>query len=313
MLMGGADMKRSMWIIAGIFLLSWGMAVGAESGPASQPQVAERIKIQEARVPQIEAFAAQDRQQAEQWYQTRRAAVVQDITRSEAARFTLAQRELWVGYAGHYLGRPYAAEYLSPTFITSTSVAVLDEAMYEEYLISQMADVLASGEFEQKLEQVIQERLEVRTPDGGYGVWQPPSYLPVLQRQAQELLIVVKRVRTQLAIEVTQLENQKNARLEAIMEWENRLKEQVRDILEYLRQSESRPVRFGAVASVGHCVDSGYYCMIEGVDKVLAVGDTVDGVRVVKIDPEKVEFAKDGTSWTQPLGAPPQPFWGRTE
>ena len=97
------------------------------------------------------------------------------------------------------------------------------------------------------------------------------------------------------------------------MKWEKDLKEQVRGILEYLRQSESRPVRLGAVASVGYCVNSGYYCMIEGVDKVLAVGDTVDGIRVQKIDSEKVEFTKDGTTWTQPLGAPPQPFWGRTE
>ncbi len=311
--MGGADMRSSHWI-APVLALWWGgTVVFGATGPSATPQMAERIRIQETRVPQIEALAAQDREQVEQWYRTQRASVVREITRAEAARFTLAQREIWVQYASLYLGRPYAAAYISPAFIPGYRLALLDQAMYEEYLISEMADLLASGEFEQKLEQVVEERLEVRTPNTSYGAWEPASYLPLLQRRAQELLIVVQRVRTQLAIEVTQLEHEKNARLDAIMEWENHLKEQVRGILEYLRQDESRPVRFGAVASVGHCINSGYYCMVEGVDKVLAVGDTVVGVRVVKIDPEKVEFAKDGTTWTQPLGAPPQPFWGRTE
>ncbi len=312
--MGGANMKSSQWIVPAVVLWWGGTAVFGATGPSATPQMAERIRIQEARVPQIETLAAQDREQVEQWYRTQRASVVREITRPEAAQFTLAQREIWVRYAGLYdLGQPYAAAYISPAFIPSYRLALLDQAMYEEYLISEMADLLANAEFEQKLEQIIEERLDVRTAYTGYGNWEPASYLPLLQRRAEELLIVVQRVRTQLAIQVTQLEYQRNARLDAIMEWEKRLKEQVRGILEYLRQDESRPVRFGAVASVGHCIDSGYYCMVEGVDKVLAVGDTVDGVRVVQIDPEKVEFAKDGSTWTQPLGAPPQPFWGRTE
>jgi len=93
------------------------------------------------------------------------------------------------------------------------------------------------------------------------------------------------------------------------MEWENDLKEQVRGILEYLRQSESRAVRLGVVESVGYCPSSGYYCMIEGVDQVLATGDRIGRIRVLKIGPERVEFAKDGTTWAQALGASAQPFW----
>jgi len=93
------------------------------------------------------------------------------------------------------------------------------------------------------------------------------------------------------------------------MKWENDLKEQVRGILEYLRQSESRPVQFGVVESVGYCPDGGYFCLIQGVDRPLGIGDTVGKVRILKIDQEKVEFAKDGTTWTQQLEAAPQAFW----
>jgi hypothetical protein len=165
-----------------------------------------------------------------------------------------------------------------------------------EYLISEMADILADGEFERKLAQIVEERLEV-------------PLLPLLRDRAAELLTVVRTVRVQMAAELTQLGNQRAARLDAIMEWERDLKEQVRSILEYLRRSESRETQFGVVESVGYCPAGGYYCMIEGVDKVLAVGDRIGSVRVLKIDPEKVEFAKDGTTWAQSLGASPQPFW----
>jgi hypothetical protein len=289
-------MKRFDWIVPAFLLLCCATVARSGTGPSTSPQIAERIKIQQARVPQIEAVAAQERDQVEQWYKNRRAAVVQEITRRKAARLSLAQRELWVQFADLYLDRPYAPAYFNSGFVSSYRAALLGQAMIQEYLISEMADILANKEFERNLAQIVEERLEV-------------PLLPLLRDRAAELLTVVRRVRAQLAMELTQLGNQRAARLDAIMEWERDLKEQVRSILEYLRRSESREAQFGVVESVGYCPAGGYYCMIEGVDKVLAVGDRIGNVRVLKIDPEKVEFAKDGTTWAQSLGASPQPFW----
>lgn len=301
-------MRRSDWILPGFSLLFCGTVAFSATGPAVGPGLAERIKIQEARVPQIEAVTAQDREEIEQWYKVRRAALVQEITRREAARFSLAQRDIWVQYWDLYRDRFYAPAYFRSGFAIYP-IVLLGQGMREEYLISEMADLLANGEFEQKLVQIVEERLEVRTPNTSYGNWQPASFLPLLQRRAQELLIVIRNVRTQLAIELAQLDNQRKARLDAIMKWENDVKEQVRGILEYLRQSESRPVQFGVVESVGYCPDGGYFCLIQGVDRALGIGDTVGKVRILKIDQEKVEFAKDGATWAQELGAAPQPFW----
>jgi len=59
-------MKCSDWIVPGVLLFSCGMAVCAVAGPPARSGIAERIKIQEARVPQIEAAAARDRERAEQ-------------------------------------------------------------------------------------------------------------------------------------------------------------------------------------------------------------------------------------------------------
>ncbi len=304
-------MRRLDWILPGFSLLFCGTVAFSAAGPAVRPDIAERIKAQEARVPRIEAVAAQDREEIERWYKMRRAEAVQEIARPAAARLSLAEREQWVQYADLYLDRFYAPAYFNYGF-TSPRVALLGQAMVQEYLISEMANVLASEEFERKLTQVVEERLEVSPRpllrDGTVGLLEV-QLLPLLRDRAQKLLILVRQVRTELAEQVRQLDNQRKARLDAIMKWENDLKEQVRGILEYLRQSESRPVQFGVVESVGYCPDGGYFCLIQGVDKVLGIGDTVGKVRIVKIDQEKVEFAKDGTTWTQNLGAAPQPFW----
>jgi hypothetical protein len=304
-------MRRLDWILPGFSLLFCGTVAFSATGPAVGPDIAERIRVQEARVPQIEAVAIRDREEIERWYKTRRAEAVQDIARRAAAQLSLAEREQWVQYADLYLDRFYAPAYFNYGF-TSPRVALLGQAMVQEYLISEMANVLASEEFERKLTQVVEERLEVSPRpllrDGTVGLLEV-QLLPLLRDRAQKLLILVRQVRTELAEQVRQLDNQRKARLDAIMKWENDLKEQVRGILEYLRQSESRPVQFGVVESVGYCPDGGYFCLIQGVDKVLGIGDTVGKVRIVKIDQEKVEFAKDGTTWTQNLGAAPQPFW----
>jgi hypothetical protein len=299
------------WILPGFSLLFCGTVAFSAAGPAVRPDLAERIKVQEARVPRIEAVAAQDREEIERWYKTRRAEAVQDIARRAAARLSLAEREQWVQYADLYLDRFYAPAYFNYGF-TSPRVALLGQAMVQEYLISEMANLLASEEFERKLTQVVDERLEVsRLPllrDGAVGLLEV-QLLPLLRDQAQRLLVLVRQVRTELAEQVRQLDHQRKARLDAIMKWENDVKEQVRGILEYLRQSESRPVQFGVVESVGYCPDGGYFCLIQGVDRALGIGDTVGKVRILKIDQEKVEFANDGTTWAQQLGAAPQPFW----
>jgi len=286
-------------MIPAVVLVLGGAAVCAGAGPAVPSSFAQRIAAQEARLPQIETQAVQDQNQVEQWFQVRRAEVEREIPRQAAALLSLPQRELWVQYADLYLDRPYAPACFNAGF-SDYWTAVVGNAMIQEYLISEMADLLVSREFEQKLEQIVGERLEA-------------PWLRPLRDQAVDLLGLVKEVRARSATELKRLENQKQARLDAIMEWENDLKEQVRGILEYLRQRGSRPAEFGVVESVGYCPDSGYYCVVEGVDKALTVGDTVGAVRVRRIDREKVEFARDGTTWTQALGAPPRPFWEEAE
>jgi len=50
------------------------------------------------------------------------------------------------------------------------------------------------------------------------------------------------------------------------------------------------------------------FCALIGIE-VVREGDTIDGITIVKIHPDKVEFEKDGKRWTQGLNETPGPEW----
>ena len=268
-------------------------------GSANQQAISERIEIQQARLPEIEALAAQERERTEQWYTRRSEELTQTISREAAAQISYPLRVRWVEFMKMHRGLPHPEAYFDASnygFVLSPSAHRLRLAMDQEYFLTEMSHLLASEEFQEKMTQIVQERIDA-------------PLLPLLREEARRLLALVERVQRELTTELRQLQDQRTARLDATMEWERDLKEQVREILEYLRQRESREPDFGVVESIGYFPQSGYFCMVEGVDRVLGTGDTIGQIRVLSIDPEKVEFGKDGDTWAQKLGAPAQPHW----
>lgn len=295
-------MRASNEITAGALVLLCAAVALAVDASSTGPDLSERIRIQEERLPEIERAAAQEGEQVQQWCVRRHAELVQNITRTGAAQISYPLRVNWVEFMKMYRGVPYPEGYFDASnygFVMGPAdFAYLRQALNQEYFVTEMARLLADDEFEEQLALIVNER-----PDA--------PLLPWLRIQAAELLNVVRQVRMRLRMEVRQLEDQKQARQDAITDRERGLKEQVRSILEYLRESESRAAEFGVVESVGYCPQDGHFCMIEGVDRVLRPGDMVGDVRVLNIDSEKVEFSTNGTTWTQELGAPAQPYWGQ--
>jgi hypothetical protein len=288
-------MNASNWIIPALSAL-FPVSVVLAAGPsAASRNLEERIGIQQERLPQIEQMAQEQREQVERWYERQRARTPEEA-RKLAARFSLAERLRWIEYARMYADRPSTAYYFDSPYYSypfTDRAILLPYAMTEEYTISEMADLLRSESFRAKLAQVEDEEWE----------------LPILRREARRLRDLMDTLNVELTMDVQQLERNKAARLDAIARQEKNLQEQVRTILDYLKQSEQRPPQLGVVESVGFSPQSGSFCLIEGVEKVLQPGDTVRGIRVVTVDPQKVEFAKNGVRWTQQLGAPPQPYW----
>jgi hypothetical protein len=288
-------MNASNWIIPA--LSTWCLTAGAlAANPApTNSNLEQRIRIQQERLAQIEQMAQQQREQVEQSHEQQRAQAPEKA-RELAARLTQPERLRWIEYAHMYADRPSTASWFGSLYFHypyTEWTAWLIDAMEDEYAISEMADLLRSESFRAKLVQVVDER------------WEPP----VLRRAARRLLDLMDSLNVELTMDARLLERNKTARLNEIAKQEKDLQEQVRTILDYLKQSAQHQPQLGVVEAVGHSPETGSYCMIEGIDRVLRPGDAVRGIRIVAVDPEKVEFAKNGTTWTQGLGAPAQPQW----
>lgn len=288
-------MKASNWIIPALSTLCF-TAVALTANPSSADNLATRVRIQQDRLPQIEQMARQEREQVEQWYKRQHAGALQEDALEAAAGLSQAQRTLWVEFAKMHQYELYAPGYFDASYYVfpfRPDAALLRYAMDEEYYVSEMTRLLWSEGFRQKLTQIVNEHWEG----------------PLLQREASHLLVLMDSLDATLKRHLQQRDTERHARLDAVSQQEGDLQEQVRTISDYLKKAEQRKPQQGAVEAVAYSPQSGYFCMIEGIDEVLRPGDRVRGVRVVRIDPEKVQFTRDGFAWTQDLGAPAQPHW----
>jgi len=72
------------------------------------------------------------------------------------------------------------------------------------------------------------------------------------------------------------------------------------------RRYETRTPAGGVVVGIIRSEDRS--SAVVGI-KIVREGDIIDGVTVVKIHSDKVEFEKDGQRWTQGINDPPSPLW----
>jgi hypothetical protein len=81
--------------------------------------------------------------------------------------------------------------------------------------------------------------------------------------------------------------------------------------------SPAQATPYGTVIAVIY-YNKGSFCMIEGIDEIIKVGDTINNaqtknVKIVKIDMDidsaRVEFDGNGRQWAQTVGQSPNPGW----
>jgi hypothetical protein len=110
------------------------------------------------------------------------------------------------------------------------------------------------------------------------------------------------------------LENQRASELIDLQIWEeNSMAEVQRAIREMVSPPKATP--YGTVYAVIY-YNKGSLCMIEGIDEIIKLGDTINNaqttnVKIVKIDIDRarVEFDGNGRQWAQTVGQSPNPGW----
>jgi len=297
-------MRISSFTITALCILFCG-TVGLCNTQAADSSLQQRIQIQEQRLAEIDQAAASKMEQVEAWYADQRIALaqeIQQIARLAAIRLDPDARFLWVEFANIYRAKPLPDVYFVPEvrfnannylFTGNWETAILRNSMLDEYLVSETADLLLSEDFAIKLATIEDEG------------WQAPG----LRDEARQLLRLTKQVRARARAACDHLEYRKSLQIDGIAQWERELKQQVTEVLEFLRRTGTSDIAVGTVLAVGCSAENEWVAEIEGEEGNLRSGDTVRGVKIVSINTESVQFAKNGTTWSQEIGAPASAHW----
>jgi len=257
-----------------------------------EEQIKQRVKIQQQRLKDIEHLAVSERQAIEQWY-ARHLTELRQLAQRQARQLILSHKMLWTEFIKMNSQIPFADTYFSNTartFIRDTKAFELRAAMIDSYFLSTAANLLLDHEFCKLLTDL--------SNGSGYN---PQNLL--IRSQARKLLRVAKEFESKLL----RLENRRNDKLAGLEQWEKGLREHVYKVM---REIKALPetAELGVVSAISYD-KKGSLCMIDGVDKVLQPGDTIQNVTVVRIHQDRVEFAKDSRRWIQAIGQAANPAW----
>ena len=163
--------------------------------------------------------------------------------------------------------------------------------------IARRANSLAEGYYDSAVRQVLM--------DDGFRqiLWDLDDNRAVprqTRRDARRFLVFVDRVRRGLE----SLEGIRDVNLHSLQQRERNAKEEIRRAMIALDRGAEKS-QAGSVNAVGSD-GQGPFCMVEGVNALLRVGDVIDtpplnGVKILAIFSGAVRFEKDGATWEQKL------------
>ncbi len=257
-----------------------------------EQQIQHRLKIQEQRLEDIEELVSKERQVIEAWYAFRLTELRQ-LAQRKAKQLILSQRMLWTEFIKMNSQIPFGDTYFSNTartFVSDTKAFELRDAMMDSYFLGTAANLLLDSKFSKLLTDL--------SNGSGYN----PQNL-IIRSEARKLLRLAKEFESELM----RLENRRNDKLAALEQWEKGLREHVFKVMRDIKAQPKTP-ELGVVSAISYD-EKGSLCMVDGVDRVLQPGDKINNVTVVKIQKDRVEFAKGGRMWVQKIGEPAKPAW----
>ena len=283
-------MKCIILTLAGLLLVSPSQA--QEKKNSQTDKITQQLSIQQQRLKNIEEQASTQRRQIEDWYVSSLKDLRQTAERM-AKRWRPEIRALWTEFMKMHKQTPLFDAYYKQwtvVFATDPQSSDLRTAQVESYFLSAFADLLLDKRF-----------CDLLTDIADGGPYNPYSFQ--IRIQARRLLRCVN----DLGLEKAVLQDQRAAKLAAVDQWEQDCKANVLQVMSEIKAAAARV----SVGVVGAIVSSGQsqLCMVDGFDKIIREGDSVGDVKIVKIYPDAVEFAKAGQTWTQEVGKPANAAW----
>jgi hypothetical protein len=273
-------------------------------GAQNQADRSVQLNIQKERLQDICDIASRQRQDIENRYLAGLTQLKQ-LALQQARKIKLLDRMLWTEFiskSGQKPYKPYSDIYFynARTFILNDPKAFdeLRGAMIDSYFLNTIADFLMDADARKMLADIVNSD----TPRVSQNF--------LIRKEAQELLTVMDY----FAMLSENLENQKASELTDLQIWEeNSMAEVQRAIREMVSPPKATP--YGTVYAVIY-YNKGSFCMIEGIDEIIKLGDTINNaqtknVKIVKIDIDRarVKFDGNGRQWVQAVGQSPNPGW----
>jgi hypothetical protein len=260
-----------------------------------------RLNTQKERLQDIRDIASGQRQDIEKHYLAALAQLKQEALQ-QARRIRPLERILWTEFIFKKCQKPYADiyfPYYAHLFIPDyPEAAELRCSMIDNYFLNTAADFLMDADARELLAGIV----DCDTPRNSQNF--------LIREKAKELLTVMDY----FAAMSENIESQKESELADLKFWEETL---MAEVQRTVREMASPPkvTSYGTVIAVVKC-DKGSFCMIEGIDEIFEVGDTISNaqvkdVKVIKMDTDKarVEFDRNGRQWAQTVGQTPNPKW----
>jgi hypothetical protein len=178
----------------------------------------------------------------------------------------------------------------STILIRNTETFNLRAAMVDSYFLNTVTNLLLNPNFHKRL---------VELADGS--AYNSQSLL--IRKDARQLLHIVDEFQTKLKT----LQNRKTAKLAALEQQRQSLRA---DVLRVIQDIKAGPetVNEGTISAIMYSQNSPL-CMIDGIDNILREGDSIGNIVIVKIQPDHVQFAREGQKWTQQVGKAASDFW----
>jgi hypothetical protein len=270
---------------------------------------------QKERLQDIRDTAARERQAIEDRYLVGRARLKLQALK-QAQRIILFHRVFWTEFISESYQRPYADNYIykrphlcydreaikydSKLIEYNLKARDLRAALIDFYFVRTAEDFLMDANARKLLADIVNINRDI--PHDSRNL--------LFIRETEKLLAIMDY----FAILSANLENQRANELAELQIWEE---SSIADAQKAAPPAPAEATPYGTViAVINYNKDS--FCMIEGIDEIIKVGDTINNaqtknVKIVKIDIDRdsarVEFDRNGRQWAQTVGQPPNPAW----
>jgi hypothetical protein len=280
--------RLTIWVYIAITIITTYNCLAAEKQIEQKEQIKtqinQRLKNQEKRLQDIKELVLVEREHIEYRYKNR-IKELQMLAEEQAKNLGYPYRMLWSQFIKMAVQIPSEDRYFLTESFLEHKTYKLRAAMMDSYSLYAAQTFLADDNARQFVAHIANSN----------------NYTSLIRKEARKVLTVMEELRSALS----RHQRQRESELAKLEQWEKELKEDVFRVMRYIKSLPQTPKR-GVLSAIAYGEDKSL-AMVD--EKIVYEGDRIQGIKIMKIRIDRVEFEKNGKVWTQKLGEAQEAFW----